>query len=330
MTLPKVLVTSTIDHLDYNPPDIQGICQLVPLESKDREEFIKDLHGKYSDISGIYCKFSGSPTGPFDAELASHLPESCKVIANNGAGYDLIQVDEMTKRGIQVSHTPGAVDEATADTNVFLIVGAIRNFGKGIQELYKGNWIHNTSEANDPHGKTLGILGMGGIGRAVRDKVKAFGITKVLYYNRSRLDPELENGAEYCSFDDLLARADILSLNLPLNQHTRHIINKDTLAKCKDGVVIVNTARGAVIDEAALVDALESGKVKSCGLDVFENEPKIHPGLLKQPNCLLLPHMGTHSIETRKLMEQTTLNNVVGFFKQGKVVNLVGEQKGKF
>jgi len=137
---------------------------------------------------------------------------------------------------------------------------------------------------------------MGGIGRNLKRKAEAFGM-KVIYHNRHRLGPEVANGAEYVGFDELLARADVLSLNLPLNSHTRHTISTREFDKMKRGIVIINTARGAIIDEDALVKALDSGKVWSCGLDVYEDEPKIHPRLMANPHVMLLPHMGTWTVE---------------------------------
>ena len=140
---------------------------------------------------------------------------------------------------------------------------------------------------------------MGGIGRNLKKKAEAFGM-KVIYHNRKKLSPELANGAPYVTFDELLAQSDVLSLNLPLNKHTRHIISTKEFEKMKKGIVIVNTARGAIIDEAALVKALDNGRVRSCGLDVYEDEPKIHPGLVANPHVMLLPHMGTWSVEVRQ------------------------------
>lgn len=149
---------------------------------------------------------------------------------------------------------------------------------------------------------------------------------KIQYYNRRRLSVEQENAAgnaKYVSFDELLATSDVLSLNLPLNPNTRHIISRAEFAKMKDGVVIVNTARGAVVDEAALVEALDSGKVASAGLDVFENEPEIHPGLLKNENVLLVPHLGTHTYETQKSMEVLVIDNIRAAITEGKLLTPV-------
>lgn len=156
----------------------------------------------------------------------------------------------------------------------------------------------------------------------------AFGM-KIAYHNRSRLPPELENDATYLSFDDLLAQSDVLSLNLSLNAKTRHIISASEFQKMKDGVVIVNTARGALINEKELVGALESGKVASAGLDVFENEPAVEDGLLNNPRVVLLPHIGTNTYETQRDMELLVLMNLESGVDKGKLLTPIPEQKGK-
>lgn len=146
---------------------------------------------------------------------------------------------------------------------------------------------------------------------------------KIQYYNRNRLSPAQEKAAgdaKYVSFDELLATSDVLSLNLPLNPKTRHIISHAEFAKMKDGIVVVNTARGAVMDEAALVDALDSGKVASAGLDVYEDEPTIHPGLMKNENVLLVPHLGTHTYETQKAMEVLVIDNIRAAITKGELL----------
>lgn len=204
---------------------------------------------------------------------------------------------------------------------MFLIIGALRNFNPGILALREGKWRGQPAPVlgHDPEGKVLGILGMGGIGRNLKKKAEAFGM-RVIYHNRRKLSDDLSGGAQYVSFDDLLAKSDVISLNLPLNvgfrslffglvanamqKNTRHIISKAEFGKMKDGVVVVNTARGAVMDEDALVQALDSGKVYSAGLDVFEEEPKVHPGLVRNPKVMLVPHMGTWTVEVRSNMKR--------------------------
>lgn len=167
---------------------------------------------------------------------------------------------------------------------------------------------------------------MGGIGREMATRAKAFGM-QIIYHNRSRLSPELEDGATYVSFEELLAKSDVFSLNLALNVSTRHIIGAAELAKLKDGVVIVNTARGALIDEKALVAAIDSGKVRSAGLDVYENEPAVDPGLVNNSRVFLLPHIGTMTYETQKEMELLVLNNLQSAVEKGELITQVPEQK---
>ena len=158
------------------------------------------------------------------------------------------------------------------------------------------------------------------------NRAKAFGM-QIQYHNRSRLTPELEDGASYVSFDELLATSDVLSLNLALNASTRHIIGANEFNKMKDGIVLVNTARGALIDEKALVAALDSGKVLSAGLDVYENEPVVESGLLGNPRVMLLPHIGTMTYETQKDMELLVLDNLRSAVEKGELLTRVPEQK---
>ncbi|KAK9324159.1 D-isomer specific 2-hydroxyacid dehydrogenase [Lipomyces orientalis] len=330
MTLskPLVLLLGEIRHAKAEWEALSNVATLSVCDSANREEFIKDLKGKYSEVVAVYRTFNSvAITGRFDAELLKEFPATFKYICHNGAGYDQIDVAPCTEKGIHVSNCPSTVDDATADVNMFLILGALRNFNEAMANLRKGNWNAGVPLSNDPDGKVLGILGMGGIGRALKKRAEAFGMT-VQYYNRNQLSAELSAGAKYVSFDELLATSDVLSLNLPLNPKTRHIINKEAFEKMKDGIVIVNTARGAVMDEAALVDALASGKVKNVGLDVFEAEPKIHPGLMANEKVILLPHMGTLTYETQKKMEIQVLDNIRSAVTTAKLNTIVPEQAG--
>jgi len=286
-------------------------------------------------------------TGLVDEELVSYFPKSLKFICHNGAGYDQVDAVACAKRGmrcvlhtfipgIKVSNTPGAVVAATADVGIFLLLGAIRNFNHSILELRRGddtpnfvltvgNWKNNVARGHDPEGKIMGILGMGDIGQAMAVRAVALGM-KIQYYNRHRLSQEKEKAAgnaKYVGFDELLATSDVLSLNLPLNPKTRHLISRPEFAKMKKGVVVVNTARGAVMDEEALVEALDSGIVASAGLDVYENEPEIHPGLMRNENVLLLPHLGTHTYETQKEMEVLVIDNIRSAVTRGKLLTPV-------
>ncbi|KAK9342712.1 D-isomer specific 2-hydroxyacid dehydrogenase [Lipomyces starkeyi] len=313
MTKPHVLLLGEILHAKAEWEALSDVATLSVCDSSTKEEFIKDLAGKYSDVAAVYhCHMDDAKPGAnINKELLEALPTSLKFICHHGAGYDMIDVNACTRKGVLVSNTPGAVDGATADVNMFLILGALREF--------------NLAMTICERGKVLGILGMGGIGRALKRRAKGFGMI-TQYHNRKPLSEEMAAGAKYVSFDELLATSDVISMNLPLNAHTRHIINKEAIAKMKDGVIIVNTARGPVIDEQALVDALESGKVRCAGLDVFEAEPKIHPGLIANEKVILLPHVGTATYETRKKMEITVINNVRSAITEAKLLNVVPEQ----
>ncbi|KAL1604950.1 hypothetical protein SLS60_004491 [Paraconiothyrium brasiliense] len=329
MTQRAALLIGALTHTRKEWEQIRSIAsKIYEYPSGTREEFISKC--KSGAFDGIYALYrsndSNKFTGNFNDELLDVLPKSLKFICHNGAGYDNIDVPACTKRGISVSSTPIAVDDATADVAIFLMLGALRNITHSFQAVRQGKWRGNFSLGHDPKNKVLGILGMGGIGSAVAHRAKSFGM-KIQYHNRTQLPAEKENGAKYVTFDELLQTSDVLSLNLSLNISTRHIIGKEEFNKMKDGIIIVNTARGPLIDEAALVDALKSGKVWSAGLDVFEEEPKIHPGLLEAENVVLLPHMGTATYETQRDMELLVLDNLKAAIQSDKLLTQIPEQK---
>ncbi|KAK5719474.1 hypothetical protein LTR15_007998 [Elasticomyces elasticus] len=323
------LLIGKITHARKEWEALGSIARLKEYGSGSRQDFLSKLRsGEYDDVVGIYrSNDSTRVTGPFDKELVQALPKALRYITHNGAGYDNIDVDACTERKICVSSTPIAVDDATADTAMFLMLGALRRITQLFLSVRKGEWRGPGYQlGHDPKSKKLGILGMGGIGQAVAQRARAFGM-EIQYHNRSRLPESKEQGAQYVSFEQLIQTSDVLSLNLALNASTRHIISKPQFDQMKTGVVIVNTARGPIIDEAALVDALKSDKVYSAGLDVFEEEPKIHPGLLEDPNVVLLPHLGTSTWETQKDMELLVLHNLRSAIEGQGLVTPVPEQK---
>ncbi|KAK9774140.1 putative D-isomer specific 2-hydroxyacid dehydrogenase [Seiridium cardinale] len=337
MAKPKVLLLGIIEHAHEAWTSLSSIADLITTQATSRSDFIKECDsGTFDGVTAIYRTWdSTNTTGRIDAELIKHLPASLKFISHNGAGYDSIEVTACTESGIRVSNAPSTVNDSTADLGIWLMLGALRNLNHPLLNLRQGAWRGGEKSGttkpalgHDPQGKTLGILGMGGIGRNMAKKAKVFGI-RIVYHNRTRLSEEVEKdiGAEYRNFEDLLKESDILSLNLPLNPATRHLISTPQFEMMKPGVVIVNTARGAVIDEAALVAALDSGVVGSAGLDVFENEPEIHPGLIANERVLIVPHMGTYSVETQTKMEEWTISNVRIALEKGKLRSIVPEQK---
>ncbi|KAI9674729.1 MAG: hypothetical protein M1817_001633 [Caeruleum heppii] len=326
---PKVLLLGQIDHATDLWNSLSDKADLIEPTARSREEFVKECHdGALDGVVAVYRTFgSVQITGRFDEELVKVLPGSLKFIAHNGAGYDQIDVAACTARDIRVSNTPTAVDDATADVTMFLLLGALRNFNTSMLALRKGQWRGHPppSLGNDPEGKLLGILGMGGIGRNLKKKAEAFGM-QIQYHNRRKLDDEAAGGAKYVSLDELLSTSDVISLNLPLNDSTRHLLSTHEFEKMKQGVVIVNSARGGIIDEAALVAALDNGQVRSVGLDVYEAEPEIHPGLVANPNVVLVPHMGTWTLETQTAMEEWCISNVQSALENGTLRSPVPEQ----
>ncbi|KAI5922949.1 D-isomer specific 2-hydroxyacid dehydrogenase [Camillea tinctor] len=328
---PTILLIGELSHTE---PEWQALGRkftLLEFRHGTRAEFLSNCRsGAYDAVTGCYrSNTSVAATGPFDAELVAALPPSWKYIAHNGAGYDNIDVAACAARRIAVSATPGAVDDATADVALFLMLGALRQAHEPLTALRQGRWKGAARLGRDPRGKTLGILGMGGIGRAVARRARAFGVREIVYHNRRRLDAGREEGAVYVgSLDELLARADILSLNLALNESTRGIIGARELAMMKRGVVVVNTARGGLVDEDALVKALEEGQVGAVGLDVYEREPEVHPGLMKSDRAFLLPHLGTSTYETQRDMELLVLRNLEAAVEEGKMLTLISELKG--
>jgi len=196
-----------------------------------------------------------------------------------------------------VAHTPGAVNNATANVAMMLILQALRKTYMAETSLRKGTWRGQLPRGHDPDGKVLGILGLGGIGAALSTRAKAFGM-ELIYHNRREAAHNPAEAEYVADLGQFLSRCDVLSIHLPLTAGTRHYLGKKELLCLKNGAVLVNTARGAVIDEAALVEVLEAGHLGSVGLDVYENEPNIHEGLIGREDVVLFPHIGTLTVET--------------------------------
>jgi len=249
-----------------------------------------------------------------DAELLDAAP-SLKVVANYAVGFDNVDVAEARRRGVEVTTTPDVLSEATADLAWALLLAATRRVGEAERFVRAGLW-----EGPGPRqllgqavgGRTLGIVGMGAIGQAVARRARGFSMP-VVYFNRRRVPETLEQelGARYVSLDELLATADVVSLHAPLNDDSRHLIDAAALERMKPTAVLVNTARGALVDEAALVDALREGRIAAAGLDVYEREPLLSEGLAELENVVLTPHIGSATIDTRAAMVRLCLDNVV-------------------
>ena len=266
-----------------------------------------------------------SLTEKFDSELISELPETIKIISNFAVGFGNIDIKAAKGKNIVVTNTPDVLTDATAEIAMLILLGAARRAKEGLQWANKKNWKWSADflMGKQLTGSRLGILGMGRIGRAVADRARSFGM-KIHYFNRSRLSKDLEKDATYHkSLESLLAVSDFFSINCPATKETKNIINKNTIKYFPDGAVVSNSARGDMIDDEAMVEALKNGKIFSLGLDVYKGEPNIHPEYLTLPNVYVLPHLGSATKKTRTAMGDLAVSNIDEFFRTGKCKNEV-------
>jgi len=257
-------------------------------------------------------------TDHLDAELIGGAGEQLKLIANFGAGVNHIDVHAAVGRGIIVTNTPGVLTEDTADLTMTLILAVSRRIVEGANIVAAGEfkgWAPTWMCGRKLWGKRLGIVGMGRIGQALARRAKAFGM-QVHYHNRKPV-PDMvaeELGATWWDdLDQMLARMDVISLNCPATKETHHLLSAERLARLQPHVILVNTARGELIDEAALAEAVKARAVAGVGLDVFEHEPQVHPGLLGHPNVVLLPHLGSATLEARQDMGDRVIANIMTY-----------------
>lgn len=267
-------------------------------------------------------------TDRIDADLIRRAGPRLKLIANYGAGTDNIDLAAAGARGIAVTNTPGVLTEDTADLAMALILMTLRGFAEGERTLRAGRWSgwSPTDQLGTTlAGKALGIVGMGRIGQALARRARAFGM-RILYHNRRRLDGALESeaGAEYReSLDTLLAEADVVSLNAPWSAKSDRMIDARRLAVMRPGAWLINTARGALVDEHALFDALGSGRIAGAGFDVYPKEPEVDPRLLALSNVVLLPHLGSATHETRTAMGMMIVDNLLALAEGRELANRV-------
>ena len=266
-----------------------------------------------------------SLTEKIDENVVQKLSESVKIISNFAVGFGNIDLKATKKRNIVVTNTPDVLTDATAEIAMLLILGAARRASEGLLHAKKKNWKWSADFliGKQLTGSRLGILGMGRIGRAVAKLAKAFGM-EIHYHNRSKLNPDLEMGAIYHeNIKSLFSVSDILSINCPATKETKHIINKETLEFFPTGAIITNSARGDMIDDEAMVQALINRKIYAVGLDVYNGEPNFYSGYLNQPNAFILPHLGSATKKTRTAMADLAISNIEEYFKTGNCKNKV-------
>ena len=287
-----------------------------------REELIRRLQGK----QGVFT--TGSER--IDAALLAQCP-GLRICANMAVGYNNFDLPAMTAAGVLATNAPGVLTETTADMGFALLMAAARRVTEGERFLRDGKWdrwAYDMLIGQDVHGATLGIIGMGRIGQAIaRRGALGFGM-KVIYHNRSRLpeSDEAEVKARYVSKEELLKTADHVVLVVPYSKESHHTIGAAELALMKPTAVLVNIARGGIVDDVALAKALREGRIAAAGLDVFEGEPKVHPDLLACTNVVLTPHIGSATVPTRKAMANLAADNLIGYLTRGEPVTPLNPQ----
>jgi glyoxylate reductase len=254
-----------------------------------------------------------------DEELLEAAGPRLRCVANVAVGYDNVDVAAAARRGIVVTNTPGVLDDATADLTLALILAATRRVAEGDRLVRAGRpwaWGMSFMLGSGLRGKLLGIVGLGGIGRRVAERARAFGM-EIAYVSRNPAPAEAVAalGAERLPLDRLLARADVVSLHCPLTPETHHLIGEAQLASMKESAVLVNAARGPVVDERALARALAAGEIAAAGLDVYEREPRVEPALLALENVVLSPHLGSATVETRAAMAELAARNAISVLR---------------
>src|SRR5918996_3582081 len=320
MDVPVVLVTRRVPEpvlerlSERCRPDVWEGEGVMP-----RAELLDRVVGK----AGVMAML----TDRVDGELLDRAGPSLRVVANFAVGYDNLDLDACTERGVMATNTPDVVTEATADLTWALLLAAARRVAEGDRFMRSGRpWIWGPEFflGREVHGKTLGVVGLGRIGRAVTRRAAGFGMP-VLYHAGHRLAPDVEAslGVGWRELDELLAEADFVTIHTGLTPATRHLIGEPQLRRMKPSAVLVNTARGPIVDEAALARALRDGEIGAAGLDVFEREPEVHPDLLGLDNVTLLPHLGTATIETRVAMGTMAADNLLAALAGRRPPNLL-------
>ena len=266
-----------------------------------------------------------SLTDKMDKQTIDKLPDSIKIISNFAVGFGNIDLDAAKEKGIAVTNTPEVLSDATAEIGILLILGACRRAAEGIEAAREGGWKWSADYliGKQLTGTRLGILGMGRIGQKIAKIAKSLGMI-IHYHNRSKLNDDKEDGATYHdNIKSLFSVSDVLSICCPATKETENMINKETVEYFPKGAIITNVARGDIVEDEALIDALNRRKIYAVGLDVYKNEPNLNPGYLKIKTAFILPHLGSATKDTRIAMANLAIDNIDEFFKTGKCTNKV-------
>lgn len=314
--MPRITVTRRLPEAALERLRAAGDCWVSPHDRPlTRAELLEAVRGADAVVCLLHDRVDGDLLDAAGAQL--------RVVANVAVGYDNVDLDACRQRGVVVTNTPGVLTEATADLTFALILAATRRLGEGERWVRSGrrwSWALDFMLGTSLQGKTLGIVGLGAIGSAVARRAQAFGLRVVYTGPRRAVE---EHGASYVPFDELLAQADVVSLHCPLTPETHHLVDAAALARMKRTAFLVNTTRGPVVDEEALVAALDAGAIAGAALDVYEHEPEVHPRLRELENVVLLPHLGSATVETREAMALLAADNTVAVLAGGAAVTPV-------
>ncbi len=314
----KILVTRKL--LKSNEDRLKSLYD-VNLNSNDELYSQKKLIELSKDCDGILSAL----TDKLDKETIDKLPKSVKILSNFAVGFGNIDIEAAKQKDIAVTNTPEVLTDATAEIGILLILGACRRASEGIEGARASNWKWSADYliGKQLTGTRLGILGMGRIGKKIAKIAKSLGMI-IHYHNRSKLSPDKEDGAEYHkTLKSLMSVSDVLSVCCPASKETIKLINSETLEYLPKGAVVTNVARGDIVDDTALIDALDRRKVYAVGLDVYQGEPNLNPGYLKHKSAFILPHLGSATKETRTAMANLAIDNLEEFFKTGSSQNKV-------
>lgn len=320
---PKILVTrATFDEV------VEKLRERFDVEDNQRDDApwsAEELRRRIADKDGVL------PTGAdrIDAVLLDAAPR-LKAVCNIAVGYNNIDLAACSERGVVATNTPGVLDDTTADTTWALLMAAARRITEAERWLRAGNWKGWKNDqflGVDIHHATLGVVGMGRIGQAIAQRAKGFSM-RVIYHNRKRVPVEVERrtGAKYVGFERLLRESDFVSLNMPYSPSSHHLIGAKELGLMKRTAVIVNAARGGVIDDAALIAALKEKRIAAAGIDVFEGEPRFNPGFLELDNVALVPHIGSATRATRTAMAMLASKNIAAALSGRRPPNLLNPE----
>jgi lactate dehydrogenase-like 2-hydroxyacid dehydrogenase len=318
---PRVFIARPIQQMVID--QVARRCD-VKVHPDDAPMTLSAMKDALADMDGLI-----SVGGNITEEVLASAPR-LRVVANIGAGYDTIDVAACTRRRVAVTNTPDVLTESTADFAFAMMLAVSRHLFPADRWVREGQWkygLWNLLWGTELCGKRLGLYGFGRIGRAMARRAKGFSMS-IAYYARHRVSPSLEDesGAEFVDFKTLLRESDFLSLHAPLNQQSTHAIGAAELAFMKPTAYIINTARGKIIDEAALVQALKAGRLAGAGLDVFENEPRINPALLEMSNVVIAPHIASATAETRLRMATLAAENLLAVFGGGQPPNILNPE----